>query len=106
MESIQEKDFQTDVLESDIPVVVTYGTLYCSKCRLLSAMFKQLEQDYEGKVSFVSVDVSAELGLAERYGIVALPVIQIWQSGAIYSRFDGVALKTVIADDLDSLLEY
>lgn len=73
--------FQSQVLDSQLPVLVDFGADWCPPCRMLEPVVDQLALDYAGKMRIVSVNVDAHPELQERYGVMGLPTLILFQNG-------------------------
>ena len=73
--------FQSQVLDSQLPVLVDFGADWCPPCHMLEPIVDQLAVDYAAKMRVVSVNVDAHPELQERYGIMGLPTLILFQNG-------------------------
>ena len=98
---IGTNDFEVRVLASAGPVVVDFYSDTCVPCKRLSSTIAKVEPQFEGRASFVKVNVNYDLGLAERYGVMATPTLVVFRGGEEVARRQGALAK----DDLASLVE-
>jgi thioredoxin 1 len=85
-----EANFQAEVLDSSIPVLVKFATSWCTQCRALDAMLKQILPEYEGRVKFATVDVEAEEALRDKFQILSVPVIHLYKKGELAAKKVGM----------------
>ena len=78
---ITETTFDTEVLESEQPVIVDFWAAWCGPCRLVSPVLEQIADERAGEVRVVKVNVDEEPALAQRYGIMSLPTIVLFEKG-------------------------
>jgi thioredoxin 1 len=95
-------NFQFEVLDSDIPVLVKFYTAWCTQCRALDSMLNQILPEYEGRVKFAIVDVDAEEALREKYGIISVPALHLYKRGALLEKKAGMVSRKDLLDLLAS----
>jgi thioredoxin 1 len=83
-------NFQSEVLDSDIPVLVKFHASWCTKCRALDAMLNQILPEYEGRLKFAIVDVEAEEALRDKFEILSVPVLQLYKNGELLASKVGM----------------
>lgn len=79
--ALNNANFQTEVLDAGLPVLVDFGAEWCPPCRMLEPIVDQMAAAYAGKMRVGSVDVDAYPELQERYGVMGLPTLILFQNG-------------------------
>jgi thioredoxin 1 len=74
-------NFQAQVLDSDMPVLVDFGADWCPPCRMLEPIVDQLAAEYASQMRVGSFDVDAFPEIQQRYGIMGLPTLILFQKG-------------------------
>ena len=97
-------DFSTEVLKSEIPVLVDFWAPWCGPCRMVGPILDELAGDYAGKVKIVKVNVDEETELARQYGIMSIPAVYIFKGGEAVERMIGARPKAEFAAALDKLI--
>ncbi len=97
-------DFEKEVLESEVPVVVDFYAEWCPPCLVVAEMLEELEGEYRGRVKFVKVDVDEHEELAEKYEVMSVPTIAIFHRGELVDGMIGVVKKEQLRKRLDALL--
>ena len=102
--NVTEEDFQTEVVESDVPVLVDFWATWCGPCRMIAPSVEELANEYEGRVKVVKVDVDNAQQTAQGFGIRSIPTLLIFQDGKVADQLVGAVPKTAIEDKLKAVL--
>ena len=78
---ISTSDFQSKVLDSELPVLVDFGADWCPPCRMLEPIVDQIAADYQGQMRVYSFDADTDPEMQMRYGIMGLPTLILFQKG-------------------------
>ena len=101
--NITDADWQSVVVESELPVLVDFWASWCSPCRALSPRIDELSEAYEGKVVIVKYNVDENSEYANKYGIRSIPALLFFKGGEVVKTINGAVAKNVIEDALNSL---
>ena len=99
------KTWETDVIQSPIPVFVDFWAEWCGPCRMVSPVVEELASEYEGKVNFVKVNVDEANELASKYNVFSIPTLAIINKGQVVSQQVGAASKESYKNMIDKALE-
>ena len=96
-------NFDTEVLQSETPVVVDFWASWCGPCRMVSPILDELASEYQGKVKVVKVNVDEERELAGKYQIQAIPTILFFKDGKLADKVIGAESKKSLAARFEKL---
>ena len=98
---VSDDTFDSEVLNSDVPVLVDFWAEWCMPCRMLAPTIDQLASEYAGKVKIGKLDTDANREIAEKYQISAIPTVIVFKGGEIQHKFYGLTSKDDLAGALD-----
>lgn len=97
-----DANFDTDVLQSDVPVLVDFWAEWCGPCRMLAPTIDAVAADYKGKVKVGKVNVDENMGTAQRFGIRGIPALLVFKGGKVVDQRVGAVPKAEVAKLLDN----
>jgi len=100
---IQESQFETEVVQSTLPVVVDFYASWCGPCKILSPMLEDLAGPLTNKVKFVKINVDEANTLAQRMEIQAMPTLLFFKNGKVVDRSVGLPSRELLKTRLESL---
>jgi thioredoxin 1 len=104
MIEITGRDFDDEVLKSELPVLACFSTSPCGACFALCLVTEDLTEEYEGRIKFVKIDVEKEHDLAARYNIIPLPALLLFQHGKPVKKLGGFQSKAYLKKSLTALI--
>jgi thioredoxin 1 len=100
--AVSSADFDTEVLQSEKPVLVDFWAAWCGPCRRVAPEVDAVASQLGEKVKVVKVDVDAEPDLAGRYNIQSIPALYIFKGGRVVDQILGAVPRQVISEKLEA----
>jgi thioredoxin 1 len=100
---INEANFESEVVQSNQPVLVDFWAEWCGPCKMLGPVLEEIALEHNGRVKVANVNVDANSQLAERFGIQSIPTLLYFANGEIRDKTIGVLSKQAIASRLEKL---
>jgi len=90
---VNESNWETEVMQSQVPVLVDFWASWCSPCKLLSPILDTVAETLDGKIKIAKVDCEANMDLAKKNSIRNIPAIFLVKDGKIVKRTTGAMSK-------------
>lgn len=100
---ITEGQFEAEVVQSPLPVVVDFYATWCGPCKILSPMLDELAGTLTNKIKFVKINVDEAPNLSQRFGIQAIPTLIFFKNGNVADKLTGLPSADTLKMHLDSL---
>jgi thioredoxin 1 len=106
VEAVTDANFQTEVLGSDLLVLVDFWAPWCGPCRMVAPVVEEIagQAEYQGKVKVVKVNTDENPNVASQYGIRSIPTLMLFKDGQRVDMVVGAVPKTTLANTLDKYL--
>lgn len=93
---ITSSNFESEVLNSNIPVLIDFWAVWCGPCRMLSPTIDKIAEDQEGKIKVGKINVDEQAALAAQFGIASIPTLMVFNGGKVVATTVGVQSREAI----------
>jgi len=101
-----DKKFETEVIDSDVLVLVDFWAEWCGPCKVMGPIIEQLAEEFQEKpVKIGKLNVDENPEMAQKYEVMSIPTLIVFKDGEIVDRLVGMQNKDVLAAKIDELLE-
>ena len=94
---VTESDFQAEVLNAELPVLVDFTAVWCQPCKMIEPIVKQLAQEWDGRVKVVKLDADQNPAVMIQYGVMGIPTLMLFKGGEIKERMTGFQPREKLA---------
>lgn len=101
---VTQDNFQAEVLNSDLPVLVDFWAPWCGPCRMMSPIVDELAQEMEGKVRIAKINVDENSTLASQYNVMSIPTFLIVKQGTVADQLVGGMTKEALKEKIEKHL--
>ena len=91
--NLTNKNFEEEVLKSEIPVLVDFFATWCGPCKMLTPILSELADENKDNLKVVKVNVDEQKELAIKYDISSIPTLILFKNGNIINRVVGFHSK-------------
>jgi len=99
---VTDDSFETEVLKSDVPVLVDYWAEWCGPCKVIAPILEEIAGEYSGKMKICKLDIDANESTPPKYGIRGIPTLMLFKNGAVEATKVGALSKSQLTAFLDS----
>ncbi|MDQ7016674.1 MAG: thioredoxin TrxA [Gammaproteobacteria bacterium] len=100
--ALSDDSFETEVLKSELPVLVDYWADWCGPCKMIAPILEELVGEYAGKLKISKLNIDENPATPPKYGIRGIPTLMIFKDGAVEATKVGALSKSQLTAFIDS----
>ncbi len=104
MTDTTDKTFESDVLQSTVPVLVDFWAVWCGPCQVQGPIVEEVSTAMGEKAKVVKLNVDENPMYAQKFGIMSIPTLLVFKNGNVVKQFIGVTSKDVLVSELQKLV--
>ncbi len=104
VQEINDKNFETEVINSDVPVLIDFWAPWCAPCRAIGPVVDELAREYSGKLKVVKMNVDDNPLTPSRYGVRSIPNLLLIKNGQVKDQIIGAVPKQAFVVAIDKVV--
>ncbi len=105
-QDVNKNNFESEVLKSEVPVLVDFWAPWCGPCRMMTPTLDELSEELAGKLKIVKLNTEERENqdLAIKYEIQSIPNMKVFKNGSVVGEFIGLRNKETLKEELSAYL--
>jgi len=99
---LSDATFETEVLQSTVPVLVDYWAEWCGPCKMIVPILDEICKDYDGKLKIAKLNIDENAQTPAKFGIRGIPTLMIFKNGNVEATKVGALSKSQLTTFIDS----
>jgi thioredoxin 1 len=101
--TLTDENFETEVIKSDLPVLIDFWAVWCGPCRIIAPIVEELAGEYEGRLKVGKLDVDTNQQAAIKYGVRSIPTLLLFKDGKVVDTIIGAVPKNYLVQKINAV---
>ena len=101
---LTDANFKSEVLQSDLPVVVDISATWCGPCKMVAPILEELSKEYAGRLKIGKLDVDENPQIPGHYGVMSVPTLMFFKKGEVMDQVVGALPKPQLKSKIEQAL--
>jgi thioredoxin 1 len=102
--AVSDRTFDTEVLQSETPVLVDFWATWCGPCKMIAPVLEEIAGEKDGKLKIAKLDVDQNPDSAQKFGVMSIPTLLLFKDGREVSRIVGYRSKNQLVQQLEKAI--
>jgi len=102
--NVSSENFEAEVKNSDIPVIIDFWAEWCVPCKMIGPVLEEISEEYKGKLKVAKVNVDEAGELASEYNVISIPTLMVFNKGEMVKQQVGAVSRQVVEAMFKDLL--
>jgi thioredoxin 1 len=101
---VTDSNFQAEVIESEVPVLVDFWAPWCGPCRMVAPVVEEIAQEHGEKLKVVKLNIDENQDTAVHYNVLSIPTLMVFRNGEVAKTVVGAYPKRKLEAELEPVL--
>ena len=101
---VNDSNFESEVLQSEKPVMVDFYAAWCGPCKMITPFLEEISEEMEDEVKICKLDIDESIDIAQKYGVISIPTLIMFRDGKEVAKKVGALPKPEIEEFINSNL--
>jgi thioredoxin 1 len=104
VQEVTDTNFETEVIDSDLPVLIDFWAPWCGPCRAIGPVVDELSREFSGKLKVVKMNVDDNPLTPSRFGVRSIPNLLIFKNGQVKDQIIGAVAKQMFVQAINKVV--
>ena len=102
--TINEKSFETEVVNSELPVLIDFWAEWCDPCKEIAPILDEINNEMDDKIKIVKINIDKNPNIPNKYGVQSIPTLIIFKKGEVIGTKVGACIKSELISWIETVI--